>query len=105
VLTDEEGELLDGDSLTLELPFEQFVYERLTDQNSGGLTNVQYGAIIDEEQEPASPAANIHYTLGVGISSFPVAFIDDNNTRSSLTFLTTPFHHKGIAIMLMRYLI
>jgi len=95
VLTDEEGELLDGDSLTLELPFEQFVYERLTDQNSGGLTNVQYGAIIDEEQEPASPAANIHYTLGVGISSFPVAFIDDNNTRSSLTFLTTPFHHKG----------
>ncbi len=94
-LTDDEGELLDGDSLTFEVPFEQIVYERLNDQNSGDLTNIQYGAIIDEELQPANPSAHIHYALGVNMGALPIAFIEDDGTRSSLNFLTTPFHHKG----------
>ena len=96
-LTDDAGELLDGDSLIFELPFEQFVYERLTDQLDNSQTKIQYGAIIDEEREPASPSAHIHYASYASINGTPVSFIRDNGIRTMLNVnIWTAFHHSGI---------
>ena len=92
-LTDDAGELLDGESLTFELPFEQFVYERLPDLNTGVVTNVQYAAIIDEELEPASPSAHIFYGLYTGVNTSPIGFITDTGVRIQLNVnLWTAFH-------------
>jgi len=93
-LEDDDGELLDGDTLTFELPFEQVLYERLTDINDGTLTKIQYGAIIDEDLEPASPKAHIFYVNLININSKPIAFIRDDNSRVSLnSYIWTSFHH------------
>tara|TARA_R110000803_G_scaffold76454_3_gene141103 strand:+ start:2299 stop:4998 length:2700 start_codon:yes stop_codon:yes gene_type:complete len=96
-LTDDGGELLDGESLTFELPFEQFVYERLPDLNTGVKSNVQYAAIIDEELEAASPSAHIFYKNFNTVNSSPVGFIDDVGAKNIISGnLWTPFHHYGI---------
>lgn len=104
VLTDEQdsngneiGELLDGDSLTFELPFEQIVYERLNDQESGDLTSVQYGAIIDENLEPANPKAHIYYNIATHLGGKTIAFIDDTGVRSTISgYINTPYHQSGV---------
>ena len=97
VLKDDEGELLDGDTLTFELPFEQIVYERLNDQLGGDLTQIQYGAIIDEELEPANPKAHIFYNVTTNINSSPIAFIEDDNVRIRINgYINTPFHQNKI---------
>ncbi len=98
VLEDDNGELLDGDTLKIEVPFEQIVYERLTDQNNETLTNIQYGAIIDENQEPVNPKAHIFYKNFTFIGSSPIGFIDDTNTKIRLNGnLWTPYHHYGVS--------
>jgi len=96
-ITGEEiGNLLDGDSLTFELPFEQILYERLTDQVDDSITKIQYGAIIDEDREPANPAAHIFYSSFTSINSSSIAFIRDTGTRIILNnFIWTAFHHSG----------
>ena len=96
-LTDEGGELLDGETLTFELPFEQFVYERLPDLNTGIKTRVQYAAIIDEELEAASPSAHIFYKNFNTVNSSPIGFFNDLGTREILNSnLWTAYHHYGV---------
>ena len=88
-----ETELLDGESLDIELPFEQILYDRLSDQNTGDLTNVQYGAIIDDSLKPANPKAHLHYIGQAGIQQFQLGFISDTGVKEELSqFLNTPFH-------------
>ena len=91
---DTNTELLDGDSYEIELPFEQIVYERLSDINlENVLTNVQYGAIIDEDLKPANPKAHLHYVGLANINSSQVGFIDDSGVKQRLNQkLVTPLH-------------
>ena len=96
-LKDDNGKLLDGESLTFTLPFEQIVYERLTDQASGDITNIQYGAVIDEDLEPASPKAHIFYNLVADTTNSRIGFIDYLSVKTQLNALiNTPYHHYGV---------
>ena len=92
--TDEtETELLDGESLEIELPFEQIVYERLTDLETNNITNIQYGAIIDESKSPANPKPHIHYVGSANASSSPIGFITDSGVKTIIDgLLNTPLH-------------
>ena len=81
-LEDENGKLLDGDSLEMELPFEQFVYERLQDQNDGQITNVVTGTVADETIQPVDTAPNIHYVSLQNLGSRDIAFVDNLGARS-----------------------
>ena len=76
-LEDENGKLLDGDSLEMELPFEQFVYERLQDQNDGEITNVVTATVADETIEPVDTAPNIHYVSLQNLGSRDIAFVNN----------------------------
>ena len=88
-----ETELLDGESLEIELPFEQIVYDRLNDQETGDLTNVQYGAIISDTLKPANPKAHLHYVGQAGIQQWNLGFISDTGVKEQLSlFLNTPIH-------------
>ena len=81
-LEDENGKLLDGDSLEMELPFEQFVYERLQDQNNGEITNVVTATVADETIKPVDTAPNIHYVSLQNLGSRDIAFVDNLGARS-----------------------
>ena len=81
-LEDEDGKLLDGDSLEMELPFEQFVYERLQDQSDGEITNVVTATVADDTIQPVDTAPNIHYVSLENLGSRDIAFVDNLGVRS-----------------------
>ena len=56
------GEVLEGGKIDINLPFEQFIYDRLVDQETGENTNVVYSAIIDEKKEGVNPKPHIFIT-------------------------------------------
>lgn len=95
VLEDEEGNVLDGDSLEIELPFEQIVYERLIDLNGNGNTNVMYGGIFDRQIEPANPKAHLFYNQLFALGTKPIAFIDDTETKIQVNTINIPSHTLG----------
>ena len=92
ILQDANGELLDGDSFTLELPFEQFVYERLIDLNDNTQTNIMYGGIFDSTIEPANPSPHLFYNINQNITTKPIAFINDLGVKTRLNFCNIPSH-------------
>lgn len=92
ILETEDGETLDGGSLEISLPFEQVVYERLTNQEDGVVTNIQYGAIINSEMEAENIAPHLHYSVNINIGSDNVSFLDEDNNSSSLGVLNIPSH-------------
>lgn len=96
-LNDEDGIPLDGDSLVFELPFEQFVYERLPDLVDNVLSEVQYAAIIGDDLSPASPKAHIFYNHNVTTLTKAIGFIDDNGVKQELDALNVPMHVDYLA--------
>ncbi len=93
LLTDENGEPLDGDSLDFQIPFEQVVYERLLDLIDNSETNVQYGAIIDDKLDPANPESHLFYNINTEIGTKKIGFIDEVGVKSDLgSFINTASH-------------
>jgi len=97
-LKDDNGKILDGETLEFELPFEQIVYERLTDQASGDLTGIQYGAIIDEDLEPANPKAHIFYNAIATTVNSRIGFQTGAGKIQLDALINTPYHHFGATL-------
>ena len=95
ILEDEDGQILDGNSFEVEVPFEQFVYERLIDLEDNLSTNVMYAGIFNAEISPVNPKPHLFYNSNQNISAKPVAFIDDTNTKTQITTLNVPSHSLG----------
>jgi len=96
ILQDEDGMLLDGDSLEIQLPFEQFIYENLQDQDDNGITNVVLASIFDETLEPVNPKGHLFYNKLQDITSKPIKFIDDTATEIDLDEINIPLHTFGV---------
>lgn len=95
-LKDDAGELLDGDTLEVQLPFEQILYERLTDLGTDLLSNIQYGSIIDENLERVNPKPVIFYNNLTQLGSNRVGFKNDVGGRELLnTTMNMPSHNLG----------
>ena len=93
ILKDENGEVLDGSSLKFKLPFEQVLFERLTNQLDSELTNIQYGAIIDESLDPTAPKMQLFYNVNVPLNGTVIGFINDIGVKESIsTNINTPSH-------------
>jgi len=93
-IEDENGKLLDGDSLTVELPFEQFVYERLVDLDDNIETNIGTCTIADDELNPIQTEAHLHYVSQQNTAAFPFSFVDDSSIKNTYnTVLNIPIHH------------
>ena len=88
--------LIDGEKVEIKLPFEQVVYERLTDNNTNDLSNIAVGTIADKDLKPVTPKPLLHYVNEQDISDFPVKFITDNNTSVALnTTMLMPMNQYG----------
>ena len=96
LLTDDgtpSGTPLEGDSLGIEVPFEQIIYERLIDLNGNAPTNIMYGGIFNDKIEPVSPDVHIFYNINTAIGSKTIGFIDDLGVRTQLLGnINTPSH-------------
>jgi hypothetical protein len=84
ILKDDDGDVLDGETLEFTLPFEQVLFERLTDINDDAPSSVQYGAIIDENLAAVNPKPVIYYNIYNTLDGKPVGFINDNGGKESL---------------------
>lgn len=92
-LTDSSGEPLDGSTLSFKVPFEQVLYERLKDTYLNVDTQIQYGAIIDEDSVATNPAAHIFYNISTDTETKRLGFIDELGVKTDLgTFINTASH-------------
>lgn len=102
LLTDDgtpSGTPLEGDSLGIEVPFEQIIYERLPDLNDNSLTNIMYGGIFNDKIEPVSPDVHIFYNINTAIGSKTIGFIDDLGAKTELSEnINTPSHSVDFVI-------
>lgn len=102
LLTDDgtpTGTPLEGDSLEVELPFEQVIYERLIDLNGNAQTNIMYGGIFNDKIEPVSPDVHLFYNINTAIGSKTIGFIDDLGVRTQLnTTINTPSHSVDFSL-------
>jgi len=96
LLTDDgtpSGTPLEGESLTVEVPFEQVIYERLIDLNGNASTNIMYGGIFNDKIEPVSPDVHIFYNINYPIGSKTIGYINDVSVKEELSGnINTPSH-------------
>ena len=95
ILEDEDGKLLDGDSLEVEIPFEQVIYERLNDLQDGLRTNIQYAGIFDDKIEAVNPKAILFYNSLQNLGTKSVGFRNQSNVKEQLSTLNVPSHSFG----------
>ena len=94
-LKDTDGEAFDGDTLTVELPFETIVYDRLTDGNNNNLTAIQVGNVIDIEYSPVFTAPHLHYASRVRINDAD-NHIKFNGATQLDDYVWCPMTHSGV---------
>jgi len=95
ILKDSAGEVLDGTKLEFTLPFETVLFERLT-ETDGSYTNIQYGAIIDEELKPVNPKMVLFYNVLQPLNGDDVAYITAGGVKDSITTsINMPSHTLG----------
>ena len=93
LLTDANGKPLDGEDLEYKIPFEQVLFERLQDLDDNELTNIQYGAIIDENLNAVNPKPVIYYNELISLGLKQLSFIDETGTQVILgTNINAPSH-------------
>lgn len=90
-ILDENGSLIDGESLDFKLPFEQVVYERLTDYANTNTIEVQYGLLTDEDFKPQKIKQHRHYLQNKTLTN-PIKVIDLNSTGQPVNSLNIPIH-------------
>ena len=83
-LKDANGNTLDGEEFEIEVDFEQMVYERLIDQDTGVATNIVYGLSLTDSLSDTLPEAHILYIRQVDISGNPIYVLNDDSTKSTL---------------------
>lgn len=92
---DDNGQLIDGDSQEYDVPFEQIVYERISDLSGIDSVNAQYALLTDESINPKKPKAHLHYNYYAVMDS-PIKFISDTGVGTPFYALNTPMHTLGI---------
>lgn len=99
ILRDAQGNRLDGETMTIDLPFEQMIYERLTDVETGVLSEVQYGYVTDKEEKPYNLKAHLFYNVFQALdSNKPVALLREDSTPASIFNYNKPSHIGGLSL-------
>ena len=93
IIKNSEGDLIDGTSQKIQLPFEQIIYERLTDINDSNQTNIQYASLIDLDRNKTSVKAHIFYNVNTSIGDKQIAVERTNGSIfNNFTTINTPSH-------------
>jgi hypothetical protein len=79
--------LIDGEKVEIKLPFEQIVYERLTDSNPSTaniLTTISTASMVDKDLNPVTPKPVLHYISEQAVNLNEVKFLSSNNTTLTI---------------------
>lgn len=98
-----EDELLDGEKLDVNIPFELVLHERLIDLDGGASTNFQYGAIIGIDREKVNPEAVIHFAEPRQQVLNQIGFINDVGAKEVLTYCYIPSNCYPLDIPVFSY--
>lgn len=74
------GDVFDGGTLEIELPFETLIFERLPLVNGTTNTTISYGALIDKDLNPKSTKPILHYFQDESVLNNPISFVKENST-------------------------
>lgn len=99
LLADENGDPLtdvDGDTLEIEAPFENPIYERLFDLSDNTQTTVQYCLYTDRQIESISEAPFIFYAPLTSVVGNPLGFLNDGVYEEINTSVFMPSHSMQI---------
>lgn len=101
---DSSGNLLDGEKINIELPTEQMIYERLRDDQDFIITNIQYGAAIDENLKTKNLKPHIFYAIKRSIGTKTIAFNNGSILEQLSTSYWSPSHAEtetdpGVALL------
>ena len=94
-LVDVNGNKVDGDSIDIELPFENMVYEKLLDLNRTNDFNFIYGYMVNDSLEPVNVKAHLHYVTNVATGS-EVKILDSNSSYVTWSSINMPTHTLGV---------
>lgn len=90
-LYDNNGVLLDGGAVTIKLPFENMLYERINDLSNGINTELQYGFAVDDKLEPTSTKLVMFYNTNIDVSSEQLGWLEDtNDANHSINTINLP---------------
>jgi hypothetical protein len=93
IIRNEDGDLIDGTSQKIKLPFEQIIYERLNDVNDNLQTNIQYASLIDLDRNKTSVKAHIFYNVNTSVGDKQIAVErTDGTIFNNFTNINTPSH-------------
>ena len=84
-LKDANGNVLDGGEFEIKVDFEQMVYEKLIDQNTGNETNVVYGLSLNDSLGDALPESHLLYIRKESVSANNIGFISDTGSKAQVS--------------------
>ena len=95
VLSDAQGNPLtdvDGESLEIEALFENPIHERLTNQNNGSYTSIQYTPYFNRQIEPIAGEMFMMYLPSQSVVANPIGFLNDGVYEEINTSVYMPSH-------------
>jgi hypothetical protein len=95
-LYDENGDLLDGTSLTVKLPFENMIYERVNDLVDGTNTTFQYGFAVDDKLDPTATKLIMFYNENVDTSTNKIGWLNDAGVHSAIDNINVPNNTRSL---------
>ena len=80
----------DGGNYKVEVDFEKMMYEKLTDEQTGNLTNIVQGAMLDKKFEPTVGKPLLFFVDNTPTNGNNIEFENPNGTISYLTSYIRP---------------
>ena len=85
-----------GSDYKIDLPFQKMMYERLSNQYNGLITDIQYGLMNDDNLEPYIGKPLIHYVNLRPNGSTTISFRDSETAHSEVLKYYIPLNSNGI---------
>lgn len=92
-LEDENGNLVDGDSIDIELPFENMIYEKILDLSGVDEPNFMYGYMANESLEPVNVKAHLHYVKRLTTNE-QIKILTSSNSYYNTNYINVATHTK-----------
>jgi len=89
--------LLDGETLSVEVIFENPIFERIFDQDDNSQTSIQYCPYIDDKLDSVTGNPFLFYANVVDVTSNPIGFVNSDLTYQDIgTSVIMPTHSRII---------
>jgi hypothetical protein len=97
-LTTPEGDALDGDTVDVKLPYENVVYNRLSNYTTLANTDIQVGTMLDLDGKAVLSEPLLHYATLIDISNSNshIKFKGVTSSQRLDTDMWMPFSHFGV---------